>query len=702
MSINSITSAAISGLQTAQTGLRTVSDNIANIDTPGYVRKVVDQASSSTNGVGAGVRVEQIRLSIDRFLQAAGISAAADAGAASAAASLWDQTQGLFGDPSESTSFFASLDGLFSAFSTLAASPTSSAARAGALDQAGQFFSQAQTISDQLQALRDQADSQLRADVEKVNQLLSQIDSLNTEISRGRIQNGDSSGPENKQLQLIDQLSSLMDIKVSTRDQGGVVIRASDGMVLAGEGAATLSYDGTGGRGELSVTSPSGRTQLFGARLTSGEIKGYLDLRNTELPAVSSQLAELVSQTADQLNAVHNSYTAVPPPGELVGRNTGLDLPTAIGGFTGQTTVAVLDSSGVLQRRVDIDFDAGTMSVDGGPASGFTAASFLATLNSSLGAMGSASFSNGTLSLSATGTNGVAVADSDTNPTDKAGRGFSAFFGLNDLVRSTGFSQYDTGLTATDPHGFTPGGQITMRLTGADGARLTDVVVTIPAASTMADLLSTLNAPVTGVGLYGSFSLDANGQLAFSAPPGSGVSMSVVQDSTARGPGGPSMTSLFGLDQQTRANRGGSFSIRADIEDDPSRLSLAKLDLSVAPGVSALASGDVRGADALSRAGQTQVAFDAAGGFGKVSQSLSDYAAGLAGQIARKSSSADAAMETAQSVAQEASARRTAVEGVNLDQELVQLTTYQQAYNAAARMIQAANEMYDTLLNMTR
>ena len=102
--------------------------NIANIDTPGYVRKVVDQASSSTNGVGAGVRVEQIRLSIDRFLQAAGISAAADAGAASAAASLWDQTQGLFGDPSESTSFFASLDGLFSAFSTLAASPTSSAA----------------------------------------------------------------------------------------------------------------------------------------------------------------------------------------------------------------------------------------------------------------------------------------------------------------------------------------------------------------------------------------------------------------------------------------------------------------------------------------------------------------------------------------------------------------------------------------------
>ena len=42
MSLNGIMGAAVSGLQTAQTGLRAVSDNIANVDTPGYVRKPVD------------------------------------------------------------------------------------------------------------------------------------------------------------------------------------------------------------------------------------------------------------------------------------------------------------------------------------------------------------------------------------------------------------------------------------------------------------------------------------------------------------------------------------------------------------------------------------------------------------------------------------------------------------------------------------
>lgn len=702
MSLNGITLSAMSGLQTAQAGLRTVSDNIANIDTPGYVRKVLQQSSLATNGTGAGVKVEQINLAVDRFLQSAGIRAASDAGAAGAASALWDQAQGLFGDPSEDTSFFSALDQAFSAFSVLNDAPTSSAARAGALAQVSEFFNQSQTISDQLQNLRDQADAQIRSDVERVNQLLEQINSLNAEISRGRIMNSDATGPQNKQLQLIDELSSLMDVKVSSLDQGGYIVRASDGMMLAGEGAAKFSYDGSGARGELSVTSPAGRTQLFGARLTSGEIDGYLDLRNEELPAVSAQLAELVSRTADQLNRVHNQYTSFPPANALVGRDTGLDLPTAISGFSGASTVAILDANGVLQRRVDIDFTLGTMSVDGGPASAFTPASFLTDLNTALGPDGAASFTNGALSIKASAAGeGVAVADPAASPSGKAGQSFATFFGLNDLVRSTGFTQYDTGLKATDPHGFTPGSQITLRVTGADGARITDVAVTVPAAPTMTDLINSLNATSGGVGLWGGFSLDANGQLAFAPPSGSGVTLTVVQDSTTRGPGGPSMTALFGLDQQTRANRANSYSIRPDVQQDPTKLSLAKLDLSVAVGAPALATGDVRGADALTRAGQTPITFDAAGGFGKLTQSISDYAAGLSGQIARKAAAAEAAKETAEAVATEANTRRSSVEGVNLDQELIQLTTYQQAYNAAARMIQATREMFDVLFNMT-
>ena len=48
----------------------------------------------------------------------------------------------------------------------------------------------------------------------------------------------------------------------------------------------------------------------------------------------------------------------------------------------------------------------------------------------------------------------------------------------------------------------------------------------------------------------------------------------------------------------------------------------------------------------------------------------------------------------------EADSRRTSTEGVSLDEELVNLTTYQQAYNASARLIQAASDMFTSLLQI--
>ena len=69
--------------------------------------------------------------------------------------------------------------------------------------------------------------------------------------------------------------------------------------------------------------------------------------------------------------------------------------------------------------------------------------------------------------------------------------------------------------------------------------------------------------------------------------------------------------------------------------------------------------------------------------------------------IGRKAAAADDAKTAANAVKTEADTRRASVEGVNLDEELVNLTTYQQAYSASARLVQAVKDMYDALLNMT-
>ena len=70
--------------------------------------------------------------------------------------------------------------------------------------------------------------------------------------------------------------------------------------------------------------------------------------------------------------------------------------------------------------------------LDGGAASGFTPANFLASLNAQLGANGSATFAGGVLSISATGGNGVAIGDDTATPSLKAGQGFVYLFDFGD------------------------------------------------------------------------------------------------------------------------------------------------------------------------------------------------------------------------------------------------------------------------------
>ena len=70
--------------------------------------------------------------------------------------------------------------------------------------------------------------------------------------------------------------------------------------------------------------------------------------------------------------------------------------------------------------------------------------------------------------------------------------------------------------------------------------------------------------------------------------------------------------------------------------------------------------------------------------------SVSQYAANLGGALGQQASAAASANTAATAVQTEAQTRLQSVEGVNLDEELVNLTTYQQAYNASARLIQAS------------
>jgi len=703
MSLNAIMNTATSGMMAAQTGLRVTSDNIANVNTNGYVRKTIAQSNLLSNGMGVGVSIDSIKRATDRFLTTASLNAAADSSRASAVAQSLNSVQQLFGDPTGDTSFFSKLDDIFTAFSAAQDDPSSALLRTQALTRVDQFLSESSRITSSISKLGKDVDTRISGDVDRVNDLLSQIDALNSDITRAKVAGADATGAENVQGSLVDELSKLMNVQITPRTMGGVVVRSTEGLPLAGDGAARLTYQTSPtATGYLTVQLANGSPVPTPLNITSGEIRGLMDVRNTELVNISDQLGEFTSRAAEEINRAANAASAVPAPTSLSGRDTGLDAQAAMTGFTGKTTVALTDASGVIQRRIDIDFDTGSMTVNGAAGPAFTPANFITQLNAAMGGLGAAGFSGGGLSLSGAGGLGVAVADDATTPASKAGKGFSHYFGLNDIVRTNGYSPYETGLTATDAHGFTSG-TMTIRLTDVEGGRIRDVVVDAPVGGTMQNLLDALNSRASGVGLYGQFSLNAKGQMTFTSNTTTPVTMSVVGDTTERGVGGPSVSQLFGVGPAERSTRGEKFFVNTAMDQNPSLLPFAQLDLTQAVGGNAaLAIGDGRGALALAKAGGTVANFSAAGDASPATMTVSRYAADFSGAIARKAATAESRRDAADAVSTEVDAQRQSEEGVNLDEELINLTTYQQAFNASARLIQAAKDMYDVLTDLVR
>src|SRR6516165_1510752 len=105
-SLNDVLNIAVSGLGTAQSQVSATSDNIANVNTVGYTRKVVTQAETVVDGRGLGVHIDAIQSAYNAFLQKATLQAASQSGQTSVVSNFINQAQQMFGDPSSPTSFF--------------------------------------------------------------------------------------------------------------------------------------------------------------------------------------------------------------------------------------------------------------------------------------------------------------------------------------------------------------------------------------------------------------------------------------------------------------------------------------------------------------------------------------------------------------------------------------------------------------------
>ncbi|MDE3114105.1 MAG: flagellar hook-associated protein FlgK [Pseudomonadota bacterium] len=711
MSLNGILASSLSALQTSQQALSTVSSNVANINTAGYARRVVNLEAQVSGNQLSGVSVADIQRVTDQFLTKETLSAQAASSQATAVNSAYTQLNGLLGQPGDSSALTTQLDNVFTALSSAALSPTAGTSQQGALAAFQNLASTISNLSGTITGLQNQADQQIVSAVPAVNSLIKQIYTMNAQIQTATASGSDSTGLLDQRDQAVQQLSQIIGVRTATGTNGQLIVSTQDGVQLVGDTYAQLSYSGGGNTGtypgiQLANVNPAtgqtvGASMTLDPHLGSGQIAGLISMRDGALADLQQQLGNFAEETANAFNAQHNANAAYPPPTSLTGRDTGLTATDSLG-FTGKTTVAVTDSSGKLVSRIDVDFGAGTLSVNGGaPASiGSTVGSFVTALNSALGSNGTASFTDGKLSISATGTNGIVTHDDATTPASRGGAGFAQFFGLNDLFTPSVPTNTATGLSSSDAGNFAAGGTMSFALKDASGNVVKSASVTLTGSETIGGVISALN---TAFGGAETFSLGSDGSLSMTPSAAyANDSFAATADSTMRGTTGLSFTQLFGLGPAAKAAMASGFSVSSAISATPQRLAFGQPSIAAATvaGDAIVSSGDASGLQALQNLSSTKQTFAAAGGMVAQSATLGDYAANFYQDVATRGATAKS-NATAQSdrltAAQQA---QSSVSGVNLDEELTNMMTYQQAYSAGARMLQVVQTLYNALLQI--
>jgi len=687
----------MSGLNAAQAGLRSASNNIANVGTPGYARERIALSTGVTGGRVSGVVVGEPSRVADRFLEATVYRRAGDMGRAEVSASYFDRLQSLLGVPGAESGLPARLDAITASAVAMTGSPSSVQSVAAFAADVQDAIGSMRQLGTDVAGLRADVESEVGYSVERINGLLSRIHDLNDSVSRLDGAGRSSSGVGNQRMSAIEELSGLLKITVREQPDGRVSIDSATGAVLLDKRLRQLSYT-TPGQGVDQPTYPAidirfadanglpgpATGEALDTSKIGGKLGGLLDLRDRALPEFSEKLGVLFGGLAETLNAVSNAGTTVPPPARLAGGQTALIGGDRLG-FTGAATFAVTKADGTLVASTRLDFNAL------GPNA--TVDDAVAAINAGLGGAGTASFVDGRLTLQATGTgNGVVVAQDEAGPSARAGVGFSQYFGLNDVVRSDASTLAPSGFSGADPHGFGADETAEIVLRDASGRLLGRHTLNGAAGPSFGDLVTDLNA--SPLGAFGSFALDDRGRFRFQANPGvTGAALSIPSDSTNRFDTGRSFSALSGL---TGATSGLSTAgVRPDILSDAGRLPLARFQTGVPVGGKALGAGDSRGANAfVERLGQAvDLGKDGVVTTGRFSGLLLGGAGTQASQV--EGEFADAAARRDDAVN-----RRDGFSGVNIDEELAQMVVLQNSYSAAARALSTASQMYDTLLAM--
>lgn len=359
---------SLSGLNINRQSLAVLSQNIANANTSGYTRKIVEQQSLYLDGNGAGVSIKDVSRKVDEYLIRSVRTQTSEVGAADTITDYSDRIQILLGKPGDQSSIDSNIGSFFNAVQSLATTPENSSLRVNAVNLGKTLAGRISSLSSGLNDLRFQADQDINLATSSINSDLVQIDKLNKTIS-GELTIGKPVGELlDKRDDLVKDLASYLDIQVYSKTTGEINISTNSGFSLLDDSVYKLSYNSAGSLDSFVSDAPlapleiyrldengnevgapkelvsAGTSSTITSYIGSGKLGGLLEMRDKQLPAIITQLDNLAAGLRDQMNIIHNTGAGFPGAASLIG--THLVVGDDYSQWAGKIRIAVLDGSG--------------------------------------------------------------------------------------------------------------------------------------------------------------------------------------------------------------------------------------------------------------------------------------------------------------------------------------------------------------------
>jgi flagellar hook-associated protein 1 FlgK len=359
-----------SGLAAAYAAINATSNNIANVNTPGYSRQNVVQTTmpgqfSGGGFLGRGVTIESIRRAFDAQVNSQVQFSEAQSAEATTQSRLMRAVDKLFA--ADDVGVGNALDKFFSSLTQASSRPSDIASRAAVISSGLQLASRLNQTSSQIDEQGRNVDLGIHATTVQINSLAQKIGRLNDAISLARGSGQTPNDLLDQRDEVVRQLNTQVGVSTLEQSDGSLNVFVSSGAALVvgnTPASMSISFDPADPQKQLvGLSSTNGATtinlQLSAASLNGGTLAGQMKFRDINLVDAKNELGRLATAVASTFNEIHVAGTDMSGTAgqALFSLPAPVVFPSTLNMGTGAISVSVATASGLKPSDYRIDYN---------------------------------------------------------------------------------------------------------------------------------------------------------------------------------------------------------------------------------------------------------------------------------------------------------------------------------------------------------